>query len=125
MVDSLKPGDVYVWYLWLERLADAESLSRHTQILSGDEKTRAQSFRFEDDRNLYILSKAFVRILLSRYAPIDPSQWEFTPNEFGKPAISGPSGVRDIAFNITHTTGLISAVMFCVDSHGRVQRKHG
>jgi 4'-phosphopantetheinyl transferase len=123
MVDSLKPGDVHVWYLWLERLADAESLSRHTQILSGDEKTRAQSFRFEDDRNLYILSKAFVRILLSRYAPIDPSRWEFTPNEFGKPAISGPSGAREIAFNISHTTGLISAV-FALDSSVGIDAEH-
>ncbi|HMF00804.1 MAG TPA: 4-phosphopantetheinyl transferase, partial [Terriglobia bacterium] len=78
MVDSLKPADVHVWYLWPERLTDAESLSKHAQILSDDEKTRAQSFQFEDDRNLYILSKAFVRILLSRYAPINPSLWEFT-----------------------------------------------
>src|SRR5262245_2251754 len=123
MVDSLKPGDVHVWYLWRERLTDAQSLARHTQILSRDEKIRAQSFRFEDDRNLYVLGKAFVRILLSRYAPIDPSLWEFTPNEYGKPAISGPSGVREIAFNITHTTGLISAV-FALDSSVGIDAEH-
>jgi 4'-phosphopantetheinyl transferase len=123
MVDSLKPGDVHVWYLWPERLANAERLSRHTQILSRDEKTRAQSFRLEDDRNLYILGKAFVRILLSRYAPTDPALWEFTPNEYGKPAISGPPGVEDIAFNISHTTGLISAV-FALDASVGIDAEH-
>ena len=125
MVDSLKPADVHVWYLWPERLTDAESLSKHSQILSDDEKTRAQSFQFEDDRNLYILSKAFVRILLSRYAPINPSLWEFTTNEFGKPAISGPSGAREIAFNLTHTTGLISAVFGLDCSVGIDAEHHG
>jgi 4'-phosphopantetheinyl transferase len=123
MVDSLKPGDVHVWHLWPERLTDAESLSRHAQTLSADEKTRAQSFRVEDDRNLYIHSKAFVRILLSRYAPIDPSLWEFASNQFGKPAISGPSGAPEIAFNLTHTTGLISAV-FALDSSVGIDAEH-
>src|SRR5262245_8083669 len=123
MVDRLEPGCVHVWYLWPERLTDGECVSRHARILSGDEKTRVHSFRFEDDRNLHILSKAFVRILLSRYTPIDPSLSEFTRNQYGKPAISGPSGVQDIAFNVSHTTGLISGV-FSLDSFLGIDAEH-
>jgi 4'-phosphopantetheinyl transferase len=110
MPENLSPGDVHVWYLWTERVVDTECLRRHTRILSNDERTRAESFRFEEDRNSHILSKAFVRILLSRYISIDPSAWEFTRNQHGKPAISGPSSGVDIRFNVSHTRGLIVGV---------------
>src|SRR5262245_14325273 len=109
MLESLKPGQVDVWYLWPEHVTD-EGLHRHAQILSNDEKTRAESFRFERDRHLHLLSKAFVRILLSRYISIDPSVWEFTRNEYGKPAISRPTSAAHISFNISHTRGLIAGV---------------
>jgi 4'-phosphopantetheinyl transferase len=59
---------------------------------------------------LYVLSKGFVRTLLSRYASIDPFDWEFTRNEYGKPAVSGPLGAPRINFNISHTKGLIAGV---------------
>jgi len=109
MLEGLKPGEVDVWYVWPERITD-ERLHRHTQILSNDERIRAESFRFESDRNLHLLSKAFVRILLSRYTSIDPSVWEFTRNEYGKPAISQPASATHIRFNISHTRGLIAGV---------------
>jgi len=110
MIEGLKPGDVDVWYLWPERVADRERLQRHARILANDERTRAESFRFENDRNLHLLSKAFVRILLSRYTSIDPSAWEFVRNEYGKPAISSPANAAHISFNISHTKGLIAGV---------------
>jgi 4'-phosphopantetheinyl transferase len=109
MSETLKPDEVHVWYLWPDRITDSE-LTTHVRVLSDDERTRAQFFRFDEDRNLHILSKVFVRTLLSRYASIDPSDWEFTRNEYGKPAVSGPSGAPRINFNISHTRGLIAGV---------------
>ena len=122
-MEILKPGEVHVWYLWTEHVTDTVQLRKHAGLLSKTEVARAESFRFEQDRNSHVLGQAFVRLMLSRYSSTDPTDWVFTRNEFGKPAISSPAGASDICFNISNTKGLIAGV-FALNSAVGIDAEH-
>jgi len=57
-------------------------------------------------RHEYLTARALCRATLSRYTGIDPPQWRFGKNPYGKPEITAPSGLESLCFNLTHTDGL-------------------
>lgn len=100
--------------LWLVRQDDIDQsmIDRYRSIIRHDELGRANSFRFERDRNRYIITRTLVRTVLSRYAPIDPSDWNIKPDKFGRPQISNEDSVaKRLVFNLSHTDGLIVLVV--------------
>jgi len=97
---SLALSQVDVWRANLDLPPDRiESLS---QILSSDERARSSRFRYDLDRDRFVVSHAALRILLARYLRTRPSAIEFSCNEFGKPGLSGNSG-RELQFNLSHS----------------------
>jgi 4'-phosphopantetheinyl transferase len=47
-------------------------------------------FRFGNDQRRYLLTLVLLRTVLSRYAVLDPAQWSFALNAYGKPEIANP-----------------------------------
>lgn len=95
---------------------DAEALARldrYLPLLSPDEHARMARFVFERDRHRFLLTRALVRTMLSRYASaVPPAAWQFTANIHGRPEIlDRPAGVPDLRFNISHTDGLIACAV--------------
>ena len=78
-------------------------------LLSDDERKQAALFHFDDDRLRYIVTRAMVRTVLSRYAEVKPSDWAFEPNRYGRPGIARQhaEAAGDLRFNLSHTRGLI------------------
>ena len=70
--------------------------------LSDDEVTRANRFRFEEDRIRWIRARSSLRVILSRYAGSDPAELVFCYGKHGKPALVGATGVE---FNLSHSGG--------------------
>jgi 4'-phosphopantetheinyl transferase len=65
-------------------------------------------FRFDVDRRRYLITRALVRTVLSRYAPRAPEWWQFKTNYYGRPEIlSANSWISDISFNIAHSNSLV------------------
>jgi 4'-phosphopantetheinyl transferase len=95
--------------------ANAEALARldaYKECLSADEHERMARFVFDRDRRAFLLTRALVRTMLSRYAGIPPAAWQFISNVHGRPEIlDRPSGVPDLRFNISHTDGLIACAV--------------
>ena len=115
MTETLRTGEAHVWYLWPDRVTSPARLRAHERILSEDERIRNASFRFEQDRHSHLLTRAFVRTLLAGYADVEPCEWQFARDHYGKPQISGPYGAPPITFSISHTAGLI-ACLFALDT---------
>ena len=106
---ELKPGDVI---LALARPVEAvePKRSRLLSILSSVERQRFERFRFERDRDLFLVSHALVRISLSKYADVRPEVWRFRAGSHGRPEISEPPS--RMRFNLSHTHGLaVCAIM--------------
>ena len=74
------------------------------------ERERANQFKFNKDRHLYITAHLFVRKVLSQYASLSPDAWRFKTNDYGKPFISNYH-YGELCFNLSHTQGLIACVV--------------
>lgn len=105
---------IQVWLTSYPELVDECVLSRLRGLLSKAEQRHEQGFRFAEDRKRYLVTRAMVRSLLSRYARVKPADWQFATNVHGRPFISnvhdGPSG---LSFNVSHTNGLIAVALSC------------
>ena len=81
-------------------------------LLSKDEEERMARLIFERDRRRFLLTRALVRTMLSRYASVPPAGWSFITNVHGRPEIlDRPRGVPDLRFNLSHTDGLIACAV--------------
>ena len=70
-------------------------------LLSPDEHERMTRLVFDRDRRRFLLTRALVRTMLSRYAAVPPERWGFIANVHGRPEIlDRPSGVPDLRFNL-------------------------
>lgn len=105
----IEPGEVHVWLAWADRFADPALEPRLAGIMTADERARQQRFIRPADRLLQLVARALVRVLLSSYAGGAPADWRFGAGRHGKPFLVGPPAGAGIAFNLSHTAGLVAA----------------
>jgi 4'-phosphopantetheinyl transferase len=79
--------------------------------LSDDERVRHARFRFESDRDIYLVAHALVRRMLARIAGAPPESFGFLAGEHGRPEISSPELARAFRFNLSHTHGLVACAV--------------
>jgi 4'-phosphopantetheinyl transferase len=96
----LERGAVHVWRC--NEDAAVARLSALHQTLSLDERARAESFRFEQDRHRFISCRGILRELLGNYLGLRPTSLSFTYAQNGKPQIDG----NRLHFNLSHTRGV-------------------
>ncbi|MDR6450027.1 4'-phosphopantetheinyl transferase [Paraburkholderia terricola] len=97
-------GLVHLYIVEFSDCLDASLLREYEKLLSPDEIVRQQSLTIDQVRVRNVISRAFVRTVLSHHAPIHPREWRFTTNGHGKPAICNEHGAAArIAFNLSHT----------------------
>jgi len=97
---ALPPDEVHVWRANLQQ--SPSSLASLTQVLSADERARAERYYFEADRRRSIIGHGASRILLAHCLGAAPESLRFIYNEFGKPALA-PGSLPHLQFNISHS----------------------
>ena len=95
----LREDEVHLWRIDLDKVAVAES--RWRTVLSQDEITRADRFKFTRDRQNFTATRALLRILLGSYLTLNPQQLSFTYGENGKPYLC--QGAAEMDFNVSHS----------------------
>ena len=103
--------EVHVWMTRPEDVTDPDQLQEYQSLLSSDEKERYRRFHFDRDRHHYLVAHVLLRKALSAYVDVDPSAWQFSQNQHGRPEISGPDIMPLLRFNLTHTNGLVACVV--------------
>jgi 4'-phosphopantetheinyl transferase len=73
-------------------------------LLNATELTRANRYRFDDDRRRSIVARAATRRLIGRHLDADPQSLVFVEEEHGKPALRD----RGIEFNASHSGDLVA-----------------
>jgi 4'-phosphopantetheinyl transferase len=110
---DLSSKDVHVWFAGTDDAA--EDIDDLVLLLSADEWSRAARFHFEQDRKRYIVRRALLRLIVSRYAGIDPARLEFHYGSYGKPSLAGVADVTGLNFNLSHSRGwALYALTHCV-----------
>lgn len=110
LLEALK-NEAHVWLAYPEKLSDSKLQSFFLEILSEDEIEKYDRFHLPADRHLYLVSHALTRIVLSNYLDLDPGEWNFICNEFGRPEIHSSFGFPSLRFNLSHTQGLVSCLV--------------
>lgn len=108
---SLPAGEAHLWYVFANEVRDPGLLAAYHRLMCPEEAASQRRFVFEKGRHEYLLTRALVRTVLSRYADVDPAAWTFVRNRWGRPAISGPAGAPRLRFNLSNTDGLIACLV--------------
>ncbi len=108
---ALPTERVDCWAVALAALpADAEATA--TALLSADERARAERFRFDRHRRLYISSHAALRLLLARYLRASPASLVIAAEANGRPILASPAG--RLQFNVSHSGDLALVAVSCI-----------
>ncbi len=104
----LVPAEIHLWLAFYDQITEESLHSAYREPLSPAEKEQESRFYFARDRRRYLVTRALVRTVLSRYAYIHPREWVFSTNPYGRPEIVNAKA-RDagLSFNISHTHSLI------------------
>jgi 4'-phosphopantetheinyl transferase len=80
--------------------------------LSPAEKQRAECFVFDRHRRQYIFAHGLLRLALSSFVPqIEPSDWSFVTDRYGRPFIAAPAIARTVYFSLSHTEGCVACAV--------------
>lgn len=105
---AVSAEEVHLWLAYYDEIDDPALHVRYRALMSRSEQNQEPRFHFARDRRRYLVTRALVRTVLSRYVDLAPTQWEFRTNPYGRPEIANvglPGG--QIAFNVSHTHSLI------------------
>jgi 4'-phosphopantetheinyl transferase len=92
--------------LWHCDLAlDAERIRDCEQLLSADEKQRAERLVFAGKRQEFIVTRACLRQVLSAQLDCSAQELTFVKNSHGKPELSEKFAVSRLQFNLAHSHG--------------------
>ena len=105
---ELPVNQIDLWLAAVEESCDPALLGRYRLLLSAEEIGRGERFYFAKDRHRHLVTRALLRTVLSRYAPLAPQQWVFANNAHGKPEVANAEPLaQGLSFNLSHTRGLI------------------
>lgn len=103
---------VSVWEIPLQ--VSFDTLSGYFNCLSEDEKSRADCFRFADDKRRFAVSRGVLRHLLGRQLAQSAEAIQFGYGEYGKP-FTDPSCEANCRFhfNLSHSGELALCALSC------------
>jgi len=110
----LHPDKIELWLAFCDEIADEGLLADYRRLLVEEERQKEARFHLAHDRHRYLITRALVRSVLSRYAAVAPQDWCFEEDAYGRPQIVNADPVaRRITFNISHTRSLVVLGVTC------------
>lgn len=107
---AIADSDVHVWRAHLDNSSfQPEYLAG---LLSQDEMSRAQKFRFPVHRDRYISRRGILRLLLGKYLHTPPENLDLKYTEYGKPFLESHHNTN-LRFSLSHSEGLVLFVFTC------------
>jgi len=104
----LTSAEIHLWLAFYDEINEERLHAAYRGLLNPTEKAQEPRFHFARDRRRYLVTRALVRTVLSRYASVEPGDWSFSANAYGRPEIANPEGAEaSLSFNISHTHSLI------------------
>jgi 4'-phosphopantetheinyl transferase len=95
----LTHADVHVWRVDLN-----QRTATQRALLSSDECERADRFRFQEDRDHFIVARATLRSVLAGYLGAEAHGLRFDYGAHGKPRLAVQSH-SELRFNLSHSHG--------------------
>ncbi len=104
----LNTSEIHLWLTDYDTIADEGLHAAYRELLNPAERAQEPRFHFAKDRRRYLVTRALVRTVLSRYVSIDPEEWVFSTNAYGRPEVANAGAAEAcLSFNISHTHSMI------------------
>ena len=103
------PGTILCWVVDLQQPADRVAVL--TQVLTVDERQRADRFVFGRDRRRFVVTRACLRDLLGRAGDVPATAIRFEYGVHGKPSLVPDMGRPTLHFNVSHSDELALIVL--------------
>jgi 4'-phosphopantetheinyl transferase len=105
-MEHLPADEVHLWCAHPEALAAETAYAAARALVTPDEVERLERFVFVRDRRIFLATRALVRKVLSRYAPVAAEDWRFAITQHGRPELKS-DGDPPLRFNLSNTYGLV------------------
>lgn len=107
-VVSISSNEIHLWHVNDQEINDEKLLAYYHSILSDEERYQCSRLHFSKHRHQYLVAKALVRNVLSLYVKdIQPEEWVFGKNQYGRPYIKNISYGSVLNFNLSHTAEMV------------------
>jgi 4'-phosphopantetheinyl transferase len=100
-------SDVCVWHARTDELLNDAVRTRALALLSPADHSRHERYRFQADRDMFLLGRAMARTLVGQALHVAPAAWEWHEGPRGRPEIADPEAARRVSFNIAHSAGVV------------------
>lgn len=102
------PGNkIHLYLSYPENITDQGLLNQYESLLTDEDRELMSRFYYPRHRHQFLITRALVRSCLSNYFQLEPTEWQFDKNEYGKPEVSYPKNTGPVRFNVSHCDGLI------------------
>ncbi|MCE9625238.1 MAG: 4'-phosphopantetheinyl transferase superfamily protein, partial [Deltaproteobacteria bacterium] len=99
----LSPDEIHVWRSGLD--GSPEKLREYRDLLSEDERARADRLLREADRTHFTFARALLRRLVGAYLQATPASLKFSYASQGRPYLIGNFSRPIPDFNLAHSSG--------------------
>lgn len=99
---NLVEDEIHIWMINPQQITGTPEIYA---LLSNDEQQKVARYRLDNAKHTALVTRSFIRLLLSQYAPLSPTQWKFSVSKLGKPEIKNP--VIPLRFNLSHNNEMI------------------
>jgi len=102
------PGkEIHLYFSYPDQISDSGLLEQYASLLTDDERVQMSRLYYARHRHQFLVTRALVRTCLSTYCDVEPGDWQFSKNSYGKPDIKLPDFAGQVRFNLSHCRGLI------------------
>ena len=104
---DLPDNEIHLFFSSPEQISEPGLLDRYENLLTDDERLQMSRFYYARHRHQFLVTRALIRSCLSIYCNVEPGDWRFDTNSYGKPEVSLPDIAGQIRFNLSHCRGLV------------------
>ena len=101
--ETARPLEVDVWLISCE---PSQGIDFSAELLSPQERERAQRFHREIDRSRFRVTHTAMRTILAQYLNVGPQELIFSPDVGMKPELASQFKDTGIQFNLSHSSEL-------------------
>jgi 4'-phosphopantetheinyl transferase len=98
---TLRDDEIHVWRARLDK--EPSAIRTLFETLSNEEKTRADKFRFAENRRHFVAARGILRKILGNYLNVSPARLRFSYKRCGKPVLNIGAGDNSLCFNLSHS----------------------
>ena len=102
---TLSDNDIHLWSINPQNIQDLTLLASLHTLLSPSEQEKVLRYRSSKAQHTALITRAFVRTLLSAYTDLSPQALTFSIAKHGKPELI--NSTSPIKFNLSHNDQLI------------------